>query len=263
MSRVLITNDDGIAAPGLRHLAIEAVAAGHEVVIAAPAAEASGMGTALSAYTDDDRVVVERHQLDGLDGVTSYGVAATPSYIVIMAMAGAFGPEPEIVLSGINRGANAGRAVLHSGTVGAAFAAATYGLPALAASLDVLSPLDASTGGNRLQVLNAMADASHNWAAAAAYIRSVLPGLRDGWVVNLNVPDLPAEKILGLRKAKLAEFGQVQMAVAETGDDFVRVAVEERGGREEEGTDLAWLADGYATYTAVKAVGVDEEFTLP
>lgn len=263
MSRVLSTNDDGIAAPGLRHLALAAVEAGHEVVVAAPAAEASGMGTALSAYTDSDRVVVERRQLDGLVEVPSYAVAATPSYIVIMAMAGAFGEVPDIVFSGINRGANAGRAVLHSGTVGAAFAAATYRVPALAVSLDVLSQLDPSSGGNRLTVLDTIADASHNWDSAAAYIRDVLPGLRDGWVLNLNVPDLPADKILGLKKATLAEFGQVQMAIAETGSDFVRVALEEHGGRHASGSDLAWLRDGYATYTAVCAVRVDEGFDLP
>ncbi|WP_328992643.1 5'/3'-nucleotidase SurE [Kribbella sp. NBC_01245] len=263
MSRVLITNDDGIAAPGLRHLALAAVEAGHEVVVAAPATEASGMGTALTAYTDSDRVVVERQQLDGLADLPSYGVAASPSYIVIMAMAGAFGEVPDVVFSGINRGANAGRAVLHSGTVGAAFAAATYRVPALAVSLDVLSPLDPASGGNRLTVLDSMADASHNWASAAAYIRDVLPGLRDGWVLNLNVPDLPADKILGLKKATLAEFGQVQMAIAETGSDFVRVALEEHGGQHASGSDLAWLRDGYATYTAVRAVGVDEGFNLP
>src|ERR1700761_1674997 len=123
--RVLVTNDDGVSAPGLRPLAEAARGRGVEVVVAAPAQEASGMSAALTAVTDRGRVVFE-------ETPAGFGVAASPAYIVVLASLGVFGPPPEIVLSGINRGANIGRAVLHSGTVGAALTAANHGARAMA-----------------------------------------------------------------------------------------------------------------------------------
>src|SRR5688572_24935355 len=123
---VLITNDDGIAAPGIRRLAAAVRAAGHSVLVAAPLQEASGMSAALNAVTEDGRIVVEPRVLRGLDGVPAFGVAASPAYITVLGALGAFGPVPDIVLSGVNRGANAGHAVLHSGTVGAALTGANY-----------------------------------------------------------------------------------------------------------------------------------------
>lgn len=255
--RVLITNDDGIAAPGIRALARAAVDGGFDVVVAAPAEEASGTSAAMSAYTDDGRVMIARHELAGLDGIPAYGVTASPSYIVVLGTLASFGAAPDIVLSGINRGANAGRAVLHSGTVGAAFTAAGYGLPAMAVSLDVLSPMSAASGGNALAVLDETDDEARHWATAAEYVKKLLPRLDDlptGAVLNLNVPDRPADEVRGLRQATLARFGQVQMAVADSGEDFVRTAVEESRDRADEGTDLAWLTDGYATITAVHPV---------
>src|SRR5207253_2756925 len=116
MTRALITNDDGITAEGLRWLAMAARDAGLEVVVAAPSTEASGSSAAITAAEEDGRVLVEQHELDGLAGVPAYGVSAAPGFIVLIATRGAFGPPPDIVLSGVNSGANTGRAVLHSGT---------------------------------------------------------------------------------------------------------------------------------------------------
>ena len=255
--RVLITNDDGIRSPGLRALAEAAQVEGLDVVVAAPADEASGVSAAMSAYTEHGRVPITRTPLAGLDGVPAYGVGASPAYIVVLATLETFGAVPDVVLSGINRGANAGRAILHSGTVGAAFTAAAYGLPALAASLDVLSPLSASHGGNALQVLDESSDESHHWPTAAAWVRKLIPrldDLADGFILNLNVPYRPPDEVKGLETAALARFGQVQMAVAESGEDFVRTSVEENRARADRGTDLALLTAGYATLTTVRAV---------
>jgi 5'-nucleotidase len=252
--RILITNDDGIHSPGIRALARAAQEEGFDVVVAAPSEEASGVSAALSAYTDDGRVAITRHDFGD---IPAYGVAASPAYIVVLSTLDTFGPAPDLVLSGINRGANAGRAILHSGTVGAAFTAAAYGMPALAASLDVLSPLSAERGGNALQVLDEASDEAHNWSTAADYVRELLPRLKelqDGFVLNLNVPDRPADGVKGLELATLATFGQVQMAVAESGQDFVRTSVEENRARADQGTDLALLTAGYATLTTVRAV---------
>src|SRR5581483_2334849 len=112
--RVLVTNDDGIDAPGLRHLAHAAVGHGLDVVIAAPRTEQSAMSAALAVVTDEGRVVLEPTTLKGLDGVPAFAVAAAPAYIVLLARLGVFGPVPDLVLSGTNRGANAGHLILHS-----------------------------------------------------------------------------------------------------------------------------------------------------
>jgi 5'-nucleotidase len=256
---VLITNDDGIAAPGLRHLAAAAVDAGCQVLVAAPSHEASGMSAAMTAVTEHGKVLVEEHALAGLDGVPAYGVSASPSYIVVLATLGAFGPAPELVLSGINRGANAGHAVIHSGTVGAALTAAGQGLRSMAFSLDVLSPVatGASGGVTAVAALDDTDDEIRNWGTAGGLLAGLLPALRRaprGTVFNVNVPDVPPDRLRGVRRAALATFGQVQMAIAESGEGYLRTAVEETGARLTPGTDLACLADGYATVTPLRSV---------
>jgi 5'-nucleotidase len=266
--RVLITNDDGIAAPGIRWLAGAAHAHGLDVVVAAPQREASGMSAALTAVTDAGRVRFERTTLAGLSEVAAFGVAASPAYIAVLSGLGAFGPPPDLVLSGINRGANAGHAILHSGTVGAALTAGNNGSRAMAVSLDVLSPAAASaaTGGAAIAALDSADDEARNWDTAAGLARSLLSWLGAaprGTVLNLNVPDVPVSGLAGLRQATLAPFGQVQMAIAESGHGYVRTAIEENGARQIPGTDLAWLAEGYAAVTVVVPPASRPGVTVP
>ncbi|WP_174533369.1 5'/3'-nucleotidase SurE [Micromonospora chalcea] len=266
--RVLVTNDDGVHAPGIRALARAAYERGMDVVVAAPQHEASGMSAALSAVTEDGRLVFGETELDGLPDVPAYAVAASPAYIAVLAGLGVFGPVPDLLLSGINRGANAGHAVLHSGTVGAALTAGNNGIRALAVSLDVLTPAAASagSGGAAIAVLDSVDDESRHWATAAELAATLLPWLAEadpGTVLNLNVPDLPADQVAGLRQATLAPFGQVQVSIAERGEGFVRTAVEENAVRAVPGTDIAWLADGYAAVTAIRALGHLPDVELP
>jgi 5'-nucleotidase len=266
--RVLITNDDGVNAPGIHRLATSARECGYDVVVAAPQHEASGMSAALSAVTEQGRIVFTRVALPGLDGVPAYGVAASPGYIAVLAGLGVFGPPPDLVLSGINRGANGGHAILHSGTVGAALTASNNGTSAMAISLDVLSPAAGSTasGGAAIAALDTVDDETRHWATAAELACRLLPWLLDapaGTVLNLNVPDRPLDAVAGLRQATLAPFGQVQMAIAETGRDYVRTAIEEHGARRIPGTDLALLADGYAAVTAVQPPAQAAGVTVP
>ena len=264
MTRILVTNDDGVSAPGIRRLAAAAHARGHDVVVAAPQREASGMSAALSAVLDDGRIVFTPVDLPGLDGVPAYGVAASPAYIAVLAGLGVFGPPPDIVLSGINRGANAGHAVLHSGTVGAALSAANSGRRAMAVSLDVLTPTAASSASGGAAVA-AIDDEFRHWDTAADLAARLLPWLLDapaGTVLNLNVPDRPAAQVRGLREATLAPFGQVQMAVAETGQGFVRTEIEQ-SAEQAPGSDIAWLAEGYASVTAISPPGQTPGITVP
>lgn len=141
--------------------------------------------------------MVDRRTLEGLDDVPAHAVAAHPGFIALAAVDGAFGPAPDLVLSGINLGANVGRAVLHSGTVGAALTAALHGARAMAVSLDVsLHPTTPP-----------------HWDSGGLVARHVMPLLLEapaGTTFNLNVPDRPAGDLGDLHRARLARVGAVQ-----------------------------------------------------
>lgn len=245
VARALVTNDDGIDSPGLHALVIAAHRAGLEVIVAAPVEQASGASAALSVVRRDGRTVVERRDLPGLDGVEAWAVHAQPGHIVAAALNGWFDPRPDLVLSGINHGANVGRAVLHSGTVGAALTAKISDTRALAVSLDVaLHP----TG-------------TRHWDTAAAVVVPVLELLFDaphGTVLSLNVPDRPAAELRRMRHARLARGGAVQTRVEEVRGGGVRLAEVEVPDVPESDTDSALLDAGHPTLTELRSVEADD-----
>jgi 5'-nucleotidase len=240
--RVLVTNDDGVDSPGLLALARGARAHGWDVVVAAPAQEASGTGAGLTAAGDFRRVAVDRREVPDLAGVPVYAVAAHPGLIALVAAHGAFGEPPEVVLSGVNLGANIGRAVLHSGTVGAALTASLHGARALAVSLDV-----------------APGDETHpHWdtaVAVAAGLFDRLAALPAGSVLNLNVPDRAEAGTP--ERAGLAEFGAVRSRIEDAGDGTITLSTVLVEGDLPPGSDAALLAEGHATVTALRSVTED------
>lgn len=238
MTRVLVTNDDGIAAPGLHVLARAAHDAGYDVTVAAPAEQSSGSSASIMAEDHDGRIAVERRELEALDKLPAFAVHGGPGLIALIAARGAFGEAPDIVLSGVNHGANVGRAILHSGTVGAALTGGMNGAWALAVSLDV-----------------GMRPTTFHWDAAAHAAMDLLPALRDhprGTVLNLNAPNRADPR--GVREADLAPFGIVQTTLTERNEHHIRLAVEDLPNEPEPGTDAACLAEGWITVTAVDAV---------
>ncbi|WP_030442869.1 5'/3'-nucleotidase SurE [Actinoplanes subtropicus] len=258
MTRILVTNDDGIDSPGLRYLARAAAREGHDVVVAAPVTESSGSSAAMTAIEEQGKIILHKRELTGARHIPAYAVAASPAYIVLLALREAFGEAPAMVLSGINRGANAGSAVVHSGTVGATLTASYAGLHGLAVSLDVLSPRVAAsrTGGAAMDVISEADDEKRHWSSAAELAVRLIPTLQHtagGTVFNLNVPDLHLDGIRGLRRASLAQFGQVQMSIAEAGEGFVRTAVQAADELLEPQTDLAALAEHFAVVTPLRA----------
>lgn len=234
--RVLITNDDGIDSTGLRTLATVAAEAGLDVVVAAPHEERSGSSAALVATRSDGRLVVREEPIPDLDGIRAFGVEATPAFITWAGIRGAFGERPDLVLSGVNKGPNTGHAVLHSGTVGAAFTANAHGLPAMAVSITAQEP-------------------SH-WATAAEVAARTL-----GWmlkqdrlmpvVLNVNVPDVPPDRLRGITSAPLASFGAVQADVAEVGAGYVALTFSEIDVSTEPHTDAGLQQAGWATVTTL------------
>jgi 5'-nucleotidase len=243
--RALVTNDDGIDSPGLHALASAAKAAGLEVIVAAPAEQASGASAALTAVREDGRTVVERRELPRLDGIEVWAVRAQPGHIVHAALNGWFEEPPDVVLSGINHGGNVGRAILHSGTVGAALTAKINDVKGLAVSLDV--PLHPT--GER------------HWDTAANLVGPVLKLLADapeGTALSLNVPDCPESELKPLRHARLARGGEVQARVDEVGDGGLHLSEVEVSDETEEGTDTALLIAGHPTLTVLRSIDADD-----
>lgn len=233
--RALVTNDDGLQSEGLRRLADAACGFGFDVVVAAPLRDSSGTSASLTAIEADGRIIVEEHELPGLDNVPTFGVGATPGFIALIATRGAFGAVPEVVVSGINCGLNTGNAVLHSGTVGAAMTARVHGCRALAVSLDV---------GERL-----------HWESASAVTGRALQwllDLDDEVVLNVNVPNVAEHELRGIRQGTLAPFGTVQTTIAESGKGWVRLGVTGDDRTVDPGSDAALVAAGYASVTPLQ-----------
>lgn len=235
-ARVLVTNDDGVTAPGLGALAAAAVLLGFEVVIAAPSSDRSGSGAALGPTFGAQLVSEVRVDLPGLGPVDAFAVDAPPALVVLLAVQGAFGAPPDLVASGVNAGLNTGLAVLHSGTVAAAVTAANLGLRGLAVSMATGSPSHLDTAG----VL-----------AGCALVRLRRAPL--GTTLNLNVPNVAVDDVRGLRWAPLAGLGSVQ-AEARTSGDRVQVDLRTDPLAAEPGTDTALVAAGFATVTSVLGI---------
>jgi 5'-nucleotidase len=246
----LVTNDDGIDSPGLGVLARCAVALGLEVLVAAPRTESSGASAALHGAGQDGRLTVEERRAPGVpEEVRSLAVAADPALIAFVAAYGAFGPVPDVVLSGVNRGPNVGNAVLHSGTVGAAMAGASLGMRSLAVSLDGDDPRHWETAEE----------------VAAHALERLLATPTSRGTLNVNVPDVPPDELLGLRRAPLASFGAVhaRVAPADEDDDALVVRYEGTERSTEPSSDAGLLAQGWATASLLLAPFADEATALP
>jgi len=172
--RALLTNDDGIDAPGLAVLAEAASDLAAEVWVVAPEHDQSGASRSVSLH--DPLRVLPR-------GERRFAVTGTPADCVILGVRHLMAENPpDIVLSGVNRGANLADEVPYSGTVAAAMTARLFGVPAIAFS---------QAFRDRTQV---------RWATARSLIPRVMARLGDlpDTVLNVNFPDIPAEEVTGL-----------------------------------------------------------------
>ena len=239
--RILVTNDDGIDAPGLHALAGAVVARGHDVVVAASLDDRTGASAAIGPAPLTEGIVMERRALPGLDGVTAYGLDATPAMIVLVSRLGALGDPPELVVSGINPGPNTGRALMHSGTVGAALTGANLGVSALAVSMEIGEPMWWETAAD-------LAGLALDWLVDAP-VRTV---------VNLNVPNRPRADVLGVKWAKLAAFGTVRTAVAGSDEGRLQIEFKPTDVELDPDSDTALVAAGYAAVTTVVGVRATE-----
>lgn len=225
---ILLSNDDGYDAPGLRALE-EALRPLGRIYVAAPAAEQSGKGHSIT--TSDPIPVTEYKQPDG---VTWYALAAPPATCVRVAVEALLPRRPDVVISGINRGVNLGIVVYYSGTVGAAREAAIVGLPAIAVSMQ--------------------GDEAKDYAAAAAYVRQLVEQLRakqmlkPGLFLNVNAPAGPAKGVRVTRLSLRANEDHYVRATNPRGRTYFWSAWKPLDD-DDEGTDVWAFARGYITVT--------------
>lgn len=237
MTHILVTNDDGVHAPGLLVLAQELQKLG-EVSILAPDRNWSGGGHVKTL----DRPLRAREVTldDGTKAITSDGA---PSDCVALALLGFFEHEFDLVVSGINTMPNLGHDVTYSGTVTAAMEAVIWDTPAIAFSLGVQEPVpspDYAAAGKVAAIL------------VENYLEHKLP---QGCFLNVNVPYLPLEEIKGFRNTRqgLRVYrDRLDRRVDPRGRPYYWIGGDAPTGIPEEGTDVGALSAGFVSITPLQ-----------
>ena len=238
MMRILLTNDDGYHAPGLAVLERIARTLSDDIWIVAPAEEQSGAGRSLTITRP---VRVRRFD------ERRYAVTGTPTDAVMMALAQVMDAKPDLILSGVNRGANLAEDVSYSGTVSAAMEGAFAGIRSVALSqVYAVSEEDGAPGD------------AVSFAAAEAWGERVLRPLVDAdWsprtTVNVNFPPLSPDKVRGVRVVRqgLRDHGRVRIdsRTDPRGFDYQWIGLQRVPHDPEPGTDLHAIAEGYVSVT--------------
>jgi len=230
---ILITNDDGFYAPGIRALR-EGLSAVTDVLTVAPESEQSAVGHAITLSNPlKVRKVEEGGRLIG------YAVNGTPADCVKIAVTELLDEPPELVISGVNQGGNLGTCAIYSGTVSAATEAAIMGLPAIAVSLDSFEFQD--------------------FSSAVEFIKSFYPmviekGLPEGVSLNVNVPAVTREKIQGAvvtRQGKSRVIETFDKRVNPRNETYYWLAGEMKFDEVEKGTDCEMVAENYISVTPI------------
>jgi 5'-nucleotidase len=230
--KILLSNDDGYQAEGLEALRL-AISPLGSVITVAPDRNRSGASNSL---TLDVPVRAARYAVD------SYYVNGTPTDCVHLAVSGLFDFEHDIVVSGVNDGANLGDDTLYSGTVAAAVEGRFLGLPAIAVSLCVES------GSPRNF-------ASAAQLAARLVSRMTRSPLQGPIILNVNVPDLPDGELRGVRVTRLGSRHRAERVIPAKdprGRNVYWVGSAGSGQDAGPGTDFHAISEGYASITPLQ-----------
>jgi 5'-nucleotidase len=233
---ILITNDDGVYAPGIKHLwhAVKEIA---DVVIVAPAGEQSAVSLSI---TIRHPLRIEKIEWSRAEGAKVWSINGTPSDCVKLALNVILPSYPDLILSGINRGTNSGRNILYSGTVAAIFEGVLHNIPGIAFSIgDYEDP---------------------SFVEVEKYIPLIMSfalkhPLPTGTCLNVNFPRRTLGEIKGIRFAKqgkeyLAEKPEQRLHPAE-GHSYYWLGSQLAQFEEEENSDVALLKQGYATIVPI------------
>jgi len=226
--KILLTNDDGVRAPGLAALA-EAMGAIGEVFVVAPDREQSAVGHALTLHHPLRATRIENN---------IFAVDGTPTDCVNLGIHSLLSFKPDIVVSGINRGGNLGDDITYSGTVSAAMEATLMGIPAIAVSL-----VTQNDGGD--------------YSAAAAFVVKLAgivsrEGLPDDTFLNVNVPDLPAEQLrhpVITTQGKRSYEGTIVDKVDPRGRSYYWIGTVDLNFSDIEGSDYNAVSRGHISIT--------------
>lgn len=227
---ILLSNDDGVLAPGLNVLYAQ-LQKQHEIKVVAPDRNRSAASNSLTL----DNPIRMRTMENGFNAVDG-----TPTDCVHLAITGLMNGEPDMVVSGINAGANLGDDVIYSGTVAAAMEGRFLGLPSIAVSL----------AGEKLKHYASAATAVEKMIANKDFLN-----LNTGSIFNVNVPDLPWDKIKGFKMTRLGSRHKSEPIVKETdprGRPIYWVGAagkEQDAGRE---TDFFAVSEAYVSITPLK-----------
>lgn len=243
--RILLSNDDGVHAPGLKILQKELKKLG-DVWVVAPLEEKSTTGHSLTIHKPLRLIEM---------GPRFFGVSGSPADCVYLGIRQVMGTMPDLVISGPNRGANLGQDVYYSGTVSAAREACILGLRAIAVSLAV----DFAKAKPEHQL--------HYDTAAKATVR-LIRDLGDvefprHTLLNFNVPDVPVTRVKGIHVSRQGfryYSGGVLRRKDHRGKDYFWVGGKYQGYRKEEGTDCHTVESGYASLTPLKLDSTDTSF---
>ncbi len=235
-THVMVVNDDGISSPGLAAVAaVIAADPSYRVTVVAPAEQQSGVGHAIVIRRE---IAIRPH--DEVGGAPAWSVDATPASVTAVGLTVVLENDPpDLVVSGINRGENIGRAAWYSGTVGAAREAVLRGIPAMALSLE----LD-------------WVDPKPNWASAAKLAKPIVDAIREnplpeGILLNVNFPSDTATA----RGYRITKLGLAPDAISryetDREEDGVRFVTSRWAPPEgdELGTDIAAMAQGFVPIT--------------
>jgi 5'-nucleotidase len=234
---ILLTNDDGIHAPGIRAM-YHALKALGDVHVVAPETVQSATGHGVTISTP---LLTSRAEI--ADGVFGTAVDGRPADCVKLAVAQILPRAPDLVVSGINSGANVGINVIYSGTVAAAIEAAFLGLPAVAASLLLTADVTPDYDRAGAELIPVIQDLLHK-------------GLTGGQVVSLNVPSLrPADaspSVKVCRQCTRPWTDTYEKRLDPRGRAYFWNSSVFRLGETESDTDVAHLRDGYLTVTPLQ-----------
>jgi len=229
--RILLSNDDGYFAPGIAALAAE-LGQIADVTVVAPERDRSGASHSLTL----DRPLTLRKAPSGF-----HFVNGTPTDCVHLAVTGLLSERPDLVVSGVNHGANMGDDTIYSGTVAAAMEGYLLGVPAIAVSLVGREAVHFDTAAR---------------VARELVLRCVPLGAAAGpYLLNVNVPDLPYEALRGWRATRLGRRHQAEpvvKAVNPRGDTIYWVGAAGEAQDAGEGTDFRAVAEGAVSVTPLQ-----------
>ncbi len=235
--RILLSNDDGVHAPGLKILYDELRKLG-TVKVVAPLEEKSTTGHSLTLHKPLRLIQMDKD---------FYGVNGSPADCVYLGIKQVMKQMPDIVVSGINRGANLGQDVYYSGTVSAAREACILGIPAYAVSLNV--DFKSRRNENKLNYLTA---AKMMVKIIQEYQKKKFPKYT---LLNVNVPDVPFSRIKGVKPARQGfrhYSSSVLKRVDHRGKDYYWVGGQYLGFLDEPETDCVVVDQGFVSITPLK-----------